>query len=302
MRTSLLAAVLGIAVALGACGDDDDVQPADAAPKTLYERLGGRSGVEAIVRDMIDRMENDDRINGYFLNATLDRDRLIDCLIRQIGNATGGPQIYPDPDNRCRSMADAHAGLGVSTQDFADFAALAREALDTAVASDDDVNEVMAALAAHESAVVEDPDDDLTIYQRVGRKPAIGAVVDLFLANVLGDDQINGFFADADAARLRTCLVRFVCSLDGPCEYGREVEHPRDPGVTTFTHCAGMVQAHAGMVDDVGNPILVADFNVLVGHLITALDDGGVAEDDKNAILGALGPLCGSIVSDPRNC
>ena len=301
MRACLLAWFMAGA-ALGACADDDGDDGDDAGASTLYDRLGGAPGIGDVIEDFVARVENDAKINGYFLNATVDRDRLIDCLIRQVGNATGGPQVYPDPANGCRAMDEAHAGLGISSQDFDDLVGHLVDALDAAQVSTDEVTEITAVLAPLEPDIVEDVDNDLTVYQRVGRKPAIAAVIDLFLGNVLADARINGFFADPRVMHLRTCLIRQVCSIDGPCRYGREVEHPADPGVTTFDHCAGMVQAHTGVLDTDANPIVIEDFNALVEDLVAALDTGGVTTADKNAILGVLGPLCSSIVSVPGNC
>ncbi|MGZ9067367.1 MAG: group 1 truncated hemoglobin, partial [Burkholderiales bacterium] len=46
-----------------------------------------------------------------------------------------------------------------------------------------------------------------SLYQRLGGKPAITAVVDDFVANVAADARINGFFATTDIPRLKMLLV-----------------------------------------------------------------------------------------------
>jgi len=147
------------------------------------------------------------------------------------------------------------------------------------------------------ATIVEDPDDDATVYQRVGRKPAIATVVDDFVVRVVGDMEINGFFTATDAARLSTCLVRQVCAIDGPCKYGEGVE-----AALNGTPCKDMASSHAGLVDDNGDGISLQDFNALAGHLVAALDGAGVAASDRDAIVGAIAPLCGEIIADPAQC
>src|SRR5262245_23161798 len=100
------------AATAGACSSSSD-SPAPTPAEPVYQRLGKASGVEAVVTDFLTRVKADPQINGYFLNSTLDEDHLKDCLVKQIGSATGGPEKYA-----CRSMKEAHAGLGISKQDF----------------------------------------------------------------------------------------------------------------------------------------------------------------------------------------
>src|SRR4051812_31994370 len=64
-----------------------------------------------------------------------------------------------------------------------------------------------------------------TLYERLGGKPAIVAVVDEFTSRVAADKRINGRFINTDITRLRTLLVEFVCvATGGPCKYeGRDM-------------------------------------------------------------------------------
>src|SRR5215470_12960242 len=74
-----------------------------------------------------------------------------------------------------------------------------------------------------------------SLYDRLGGKDAISAVVDDFAQNVLGDARINKKFAKSDAIRLVTNLKAFVCyATGGPCRYtglDMKASH-RDMGVT----------------------------------------------------------------------
>ena len=114
-----------------------------------------------------------------------------------------------------------------------------------------------------------------TVYKSLGGKKAIVAVVDDFVARVAADSRINGFFKDtaSDPARLaafKKNLSDQICeATGGPCKYkGKD-----------------MKSAHAGM------GISSGDFNALVEDLVATLDKFHVKEQDKNALLGALGPM-----------
>lgn len=50
-----------------------------------------------------------------------------------------------------------------------------------------------------------------SLYDRLGGKPAIQAVVDDFIGNVAADKRINGFFANTNIPRLNTMLVNQIC-------------------------------------------------------------------------------------------
>jgi hemoglobin len=116
------------------------------------------------------------------------------------------------------------------------------------------------------------------LYDRLGGKPAITAVVDQFVSNVAGDNRINGRFATTDIPRLKGHLVDQICAASGgPCAYkGRD-----------------MKTTHAEM------KISNADFSALVEDLVKALDTYKVPIPEKNELLGLLGPMKSDIVEVP---
>lgn len=117
-----------------------------------------------------------------------------------------------------------------------------------------------------------------SLYQRLGGKEAIVAVVDDFVANVAADKRINGYFATTNIPRLKQMLVDQICAgTGGPCTYtGRN-----------------MTAAHAGMgVDD-------AAFTALVEDLVKTLDKFKVPAKEKGELLGILGPMKADIVTRP---
>lgn len=120
---------------------------------------------------------------------------------------------------------------------------------------------------------------DKSLYDRLGGKPAITAVVDDFVGRVAADPRINGKFAATDIPRLKRLLVEQICQASGgPCTYtGRS-----------------MKATHAGM--GVSN----VDFDALVSDLVATLNAFKVPEREKNELLGALGPMKKDIVEKPQ--
>jgi truncated hemoglobin YjbI len=273
---------LGFSAALsGACSSSDSTPAPPTEP--VYDRLGKAKGVETVVTDFLTRVKGDSKINGYFLNSTLDEAHLKDCLVNQIGSATGGPEKY-----ECRSMKEAHAGLGISKQDFDDLVGHLTDALKAAEVDQKDIDTIVGVLGPMEKDIVEDPSNDQTIYQRVGRKPAIEQVVLAFHSRVMNDTRINSFFAAVSADRLATCLVRQVCgATGGPCQYGKEIPEA-DPGV--ISPCRDMKESHADL------RITKADFDALAEDLVAELDAAGVTLEDRNTIVSVISPMCTDIV------
>lgn len=317
-----VAASIGV---LGGCDDDDDTQVLDAgtdAPvlgdgatdatggdvaTSLYQRLGGAAGINTVVTDfVVNRVLRDPKINGYFLNSTVDGTNVIRCLDLQLGNATGGPEQYPAPG--CRNMKDSHKGLGISQVDFDDLVGHLVAALTAAGVASTDITAIAGALLPMQADIVEDAANNKTVYQRVGRKPAVIAVIDKFVGRVAADARINGFFSAPSIPRLKTCLVRQVSSIDGPVKYGKEVTtDPTKPGaeagVSATTVCRDMLSSHAGLTSPPGGGagsrgIGIADFGALVEDLVkTMTDDFALPQAEQNAILAALAPTCSDIVA-----
>jgi subtilisin-like proprotein convertase family protein/truncated hemoglobin YjbI len=285
-----------------------------AVDPALCERLGGPAGAEALALAIAGEVVADDRINAYFLNAGFDGGRFIDCLIDQLASFAG----CPGATYTCKGMKAAHAGLGVSAIDFTDFIADVAAALDEHQAgpapelTDADKAALLATLAGLEAEVVEDSDDDGTLYQRLGRKPGLQALVGApgaagsWLGRVFADPTLSGFFAGADEMRLGTCFVRQLASVDGPAVYGAEVDPPPglEPGVSAMAPCKAMHPAHLGLTNAElgGAPITATDFVTMLGHLAAALTEAGAAVSDAQALQAALEPVCQEIAVDPEAC
>jgi hemoglobin len=288
---SPLTLILTSALTLTACKGNSGDETGDDG--TIYDRLGQEEGIRAAVTDIVvDRIAPDPKINAYFLNDGVDVGIVIKCLTLQFSALTGGPQEYPGND--CRDMKSSHEGLGISDSDFMDLAQHVIDELVERGVAQADIDVIVDALTGTYDDIVEDRNNNGTVYQRAGRLPGIQAAVGEFYSIVSTDPAIMGFFADVDQTRLEACLARQLCSIDGPCIYGGEAV-ALDPSYGG-SPCLDMMTSHDGL------GITIEDFGALVADLTTALDNAGVAAADRDAILGVLGPLCGEIVGDPAAC
>ena len=114
-----------------------------------------------------------------------------------------------------------------------------------------------------------------SLYERLGGKPAITAVIDDVIGNVAADARIDKWFAGTNIPRLKTMLVDQICEASGgPCKYTGQ----------------DMVDAHRGMKINGG------EFNALVEDVVKSLDKFKVPARKKNELLGALGVLKPQIV------
>jgi hemoglobin len=132
--------------------------------------------------------------------------------------------------------------------------------------------------SASTAAAKQDAPPAARLFDRLGGKGAVEAVVDDFLGRVAADETLNSGFAVGHLPRTRQRLVELVCAATGgPCVYSG-----RDMGA-----------AHAGM------KITHAQFDSLVGHLVATLDKFKVPTREKGELLALLGPMRSAIVEEP---
>ena len=87
---------------------------------SLYDRLGGVYSIATVVDDLIDRVMSDPRLNA---NPRVDKAHhrvppagFKYLVTEMVCGATGGPQKYTG-----RSMADSHADLKITSNEFEAF-------------------------------------------------------------------------------------------------------------------------------------------------------------------------------------
>jgi hemoglobin len=114
-----------------------------------------------------------------------------------------------------------------------------------------------------------------SLYERLGGKDAIVAVIDAFVARAAADRRINAKFARTDVPRLKAMLVEQVASATG--------------GPETYTG-RGMRETHDGM------GVTAGEFDALVEDLVATLNEFKVPAPEQQQLLGILGPLRPDIV------
>lgn len=86
-----------------------------AAEPPLYERLGGMPAIRAVVDGLLDRIQKDDRVNGWFgwaaqpQAAASYKASLADFVCQ----ASGGPCKYRGPD-----LKSVHTGMAITQEAF----------------------------------------------------------------------------------------------------------------------------------------------------------------------------------------
>jgi truncated hemoglobin YjbI len=269
-----------------------------SASGTLFERLGGMSAVSAVVDDFAANVLGDPRINKKF--AKTDPARLLANLKDFVCFATGGPCQYKGLD-----MKTSHKNMGTTAGEFNALVEDLIKTLNKFNVPQKEQNELLSALAGLRGDIVEvesvitgtelpsnfkpapplgapavaasAPPKNGTLYDRLGGMPAISAVVDDFVKNVLGDSRINKKFAKSDPTRLVINLKDFVCNATGgPCQY----------------YGLNMKKSHDKM------RVTGGEFNALVEDLVKSLDKFRVGEREKNELLSALAGLKGDIVRE----
>lgn len=114
-----------------------------------------------------------------------------------------------------------------------------------------------------------------SLYDRLGGKKAVAAVVDDFVTNVSKDKVINKRFAKTDIKKLKKNLNDQICAATGGgCKYeGKD-----------------MKTAHKGM------KITEDEWKATVGDLVAALDKNKVPDKEKNELLTPLAGMHDDIV------
>jgi hemoglobin len=114
------------------------------------------------------------------------------------------------------------------------------------------------------------------LYQALGAKPGLEALMGVFVAGLKADSRIGGQFKDTKSAYLQEQLVDQICMVSGgPCAYKG----------------ADMKTSHANM------DITKAQFNALVEVLQVAMDRQGIAFATQNQLLARLAPMHRDVIT-----
>jgi hemoglobin len=123
-----------------------------------------------------------------------------------------------------------------------------------------------------------EPPPPKTLFERLGGKDGVKAVVDTFVKNLQADTRVSKSFAklkDAKLEHFKQMLVDQICEVSGgDCKYSGK----------------NMKDAHKGM------KINESQFNALLEDLKAALEEQKVGENDRNDLFALLAPMKDEIV------
>jgi hemoglobin len=121
---------------------------AGSSGKSLYDRLGGKPAITAVVDDFVTRVAKDERINKKFARSDIPRVKVM--LVDQICQASGGPCSYTG-----RTMRAAHANMGVTEGEFVALVDDLVQALNQLKVGQTEQKELLALLSPMKEDIVE---------------------------------------------------------------------------------------------------------------------------------------------------
>lgn len=130
-----------------ACAEAAEAMAARQAETSLYDRIGGREAIQAVVTDVVARHAVNDTIKHTL--EGVDTDHLIGQVTDFLVVATGGEGEYTG-----RDMASAHAHLGLSNAEFLAAGADVDAAMEAAGWGENERQEVLCAFVGLRGEVV----------------------------------------------------------------------------------------------------------------------------------------------------
>lgn len=120
------------------------------AEEPLYDRLGGRQGIRALVDEFYDRLLADAELGPFFEGA--DTDRLRRTQTAFLCEAAGGPETYD-----AEPVREAHLHVPFTPAHVQRAIGLLDESLNAFDVSEADAEAVVRAIAAHEDDLLARP-------------------------------------------------------------------------------------------------------------------------------------------------
>ena len=236
---------------------------------TLYEKLGGEQTIKVVVEEFYVRVLGDPLLSPVFEGVDMARLKRHQALF--LSQALGGPKQYEG-----RDMEAAHAGLGITSDQFDAVAGHLVATLQHFQVEQEDIDTIVAVVAPLKEAIVA-PAPETSLYERLGGEKTIKVVVEEFYVRVLADPLLKPAFEGVDMARLKRHQALFLSqALGGPKQYeGRDME-----------------AAHAELA------ITYEQFDAVGGHLAATLRHFKVTQGDIDAVVKAILPLRRLIVFD----
>ena len=134
-----------LSLSLLACGAPPSPGSPQGGGHSLYDRLGGKEGIHAVVDTFLKNLLADSRVSQFFRG-----DRGLPKFEQQLCELSGGPCRYTGKD-----MKSAHRGMGISGEQFEAFLQDFERALEEKGVTRSDEDEIVKALSPMRSDVVE---------------------------------------------------------------------------------------------------------------------------------------------------
>ena len=118
-----------------------------------------------------------------------------------------------------------------------------------------------------------------SLYKLIGEKPAVESLVKLFYAKITADDSLSKYFEKVDIKKLIDHQIRFISEvLGGPTVSWPKIE---------------LKKSHENLnIND-------ADYDKVVDHLKSSLNELNVKEEYTNIIMNKVESLRSIIVTNP---
>jgi hemoglobin len=119
--------------------------------ESLYHRLGGYDAIAAASDDLLERLQSDPQVGGYWKGASNDnRRRARQLIVDFMVEAAGGPAYYTG-----RTMKTSHEGMHIDEHDWDAFMHHAAATLDHFAVPAREKDEVLAFFAGLKADIVE---------------------------------------------------------------------------------------------------------------------------------------------------
>ena len=115
--------------------------------KPLYERLGGRAGLQPVIADIIELHFTEELTRP--LTKGVDKQKLVTLVVEWLCRAAGGPEKYTG-----RDMASAHAHLNMTDVHFMAATEQIQRVLAKYGVPAPEQEEILCAIAAHHDDVI----------------------------------------------------------------------------------------------------------------------------------------------------
>jgi hemoglobin len=119
----------------------------------LYDRLGGRDGIRAVVDAFYDRLVADEELGPLFEDADVERLRRTQTDF--LCEAAGGPETYD-----AAPIREAHRHVPLTPAHLQRAVRLLSRTLEEFDVPEDDAEKVIGAIAAHEEDLVASPTEE----------------------------------------------------------------------------------------------------------------------------------------------